>query len=325
MTIEILQQELGEFAQQGQLVAVAYFVLRDNGNYSIKKADIKAEIQPDIASLFMGNITERVIQNDDLTLVNVSEADNRSNGIFSYDLQAKPREMQMAEDTAALAAAPFLQRGESLDRLHGLIVVIGNGVDEISIFSKHYPTSLMARGGPFSVAMGAGRIFDRLTTDILRISGRVNFFMWHGIQYVVDIDVLEKFMEFKQIIKNEANRGLSVLTQSGLVNDMASLSRNLNDMSFARKLAALSDSPVLNVVPNNEIIEFIVQHHLLSKKIKITADGNQIILGSKTAQKHLLKLLNDDYLKSDLTNRLYDTHAKDSLTPRPATLATASP
>ena len=76
-------------------------------------------------------------------------------------------------------------------------------------------------------------------------------------------------------------------------------------------IRAISHSRVLDTVGNDQIIQFIKQHNGLSRKIKINDAETKIILDTKVSQNFFMKLLNDDYLKSELTNFEYDADSKD--------------
>ena len=68
---------------------------------------------------------------------------------------------------------------------------------------------------------------------------------------------------------------------------------------------------MLDTVGNDQIIQFIKQHNGLSRKIRINDTETKIILDTKVSQNFFMKLLNDDYLKSELTNFEYDADSKD--------------
>ena len=87
----------------------------------------------------------------------------------------------------------------------------------------------------------------------------------------------------------------------------------VDDLRFARKLAKISkDSPVFRV-PQADIIDFTKKHPFLKDKFEYTADGSQIELNTKLSQENFIKLLNDDFLRSELTKIDYESPAKNRL------------
>lgn len=100
----------------------------------------------------------------------------------------------------------------------------------------------------------------------------------------------------------------------GLVENIDALEIELENVSFARKFSKLvSNSPVLGKVSNQAIIDFTNTHPALRSKFRYSADGSKLQLVTKLSKKLFIKLLNDDYLTSNLTNQYYDSIAKDKV------------
>ena len=109
-------------------------------------------------------------------------------------------------------------------------------------------------------------------------------------------------------------KGIENIEAADIVEDVTVLSNRLDDISFSRKLVrSASSSPVLGKIPNQTIIAFTHSHPALKGKFKYSEDGSKLNLKTKNSQNLFLKLLNDDYLQSELTNRYYDSMAKDSV------------
>lgn len=87
----------------------------------------------------------------------------------------------------------------------------------------------------------------------------------------------------------------------------------IDNVSFARKLTKIArNSPVLqNNIPNIDVINFSRQHPALRNKMRYTTDNAQFMLDTKTSKQLFIKLLNDDFLTSELTRLYYDSLAKD--------------
>lgn len=66
-------------------------------------------------------------------------------------------------------------------------------------------------------------------------------------------------------------------------------------------------------LPTSTVMTFIQQHPILKKKIRLNADNTKVSLDTKVSQELFIKLLNDDFLKSELTMLLYDSQNKDSM------------
>jgi hypothetical protein len=127
---------------------------------------------------------------------------------------------------------------------------------------------------------------------------------------VLNVTTLEKFFGFEDIIRTEATKCLATIEAANLLANMESLREMLVDVKFARKLMRIrADSPVLGL-PFAKIRGFIRQHPKLRRRIRFNAAGTRISLDTRTSKELFLKLLDDDFLKSDLTDFLYETEKK---------------
>lgn len=90
----------------------------------------------------------------------------------------------------------------------------------------------------------------------------------------------------------------------------------LDDTSFARKLSKVKNaSPIFKLgISKEAIVDFTKNTPELAGKFKYSEDGMQIRLDTKKSKIAFLKLLNDAFLHSELTQQWYDASAKDNIT-----------
>ena len=60
-------------------------------------------------------------------------------------------------------------------------------------------------------------------------------------------------------------------------------------------------------------MDFISNHEVLGNEFRLNDDSTKILLDTKKSQNFFLRLMNDDFLHSELTNYDYMTPAKDRL------------
>jgi len=74
-------------------------------------------------------------------------------------------------------------------------------------------------------------------------------------------------------------------------------------------------SPVLDLIRTEKenVLKFIGEHRTLKDLIKFNSTGDKVQLSSLKSIEAFVKLLDDDYLKSELTKMLYDSQNKDAL------------
>ena len=204
---------------------------------------------------------------------------------------------------------------DCLSHLEGILVLIGNQDNQIALYKHQYPITLLKPDSGFNLMKPKGENrFKKLDSDILKISPKFEFMKVDGQYFILDIKALEKFFGFHDAVKNVAEQGIENIQQANLVVDSEVFTARLDDISFARKLVkSAKNSPVLGVIPNTEVIRFTSTHPALKGKFKYSEDGSQLDLKTKTSQNLFLKLLNDDFLQSELTKRYYESVAKDDV------------
>ena len=195
------------------------------------------------------------------------------------------------------------------------MIILGHGQHQFALYKHQYPVALLKKDSAFSlVRIRNQNRLVKLEDDILRINSKFEFLRVEDEYFIVDIKTLERFFGFHDAIRNIATQGIANIDRAQLVVDTQVLSTRLDDISFSRKLVrAARASPVLGVIPNAQVIAFVGAHPALRGKFRLSDDGSKLKLDTKVSQDLFLKLLNDDFLQSELTKRYYASLAKDNL------------
>lgn len=315
MSIEELKQKISGVLGVDGCSAEFYFLL-DKDGLEVKLVDINEPDQKELEKIFETSLSENVLLNDDLTLIELSSADDRKDAVYHYDLDDVPAQLTYLKEIIENEKfETFNFKTDSLSHLEGILILMGNEEKQLAIYKHQYPITLIKPDSGFNLVKPKGaQRFKKLDSDILKISPKFEFLKVDGQYYILDIKALEKFFGFHEAVKNVAEKGIENIKAANLVSDTAVFSARLDDISFARKLVkSASSSPVLNKIPNEQVINFTSHHPALKGKFKYTDDGTQLNLKTKKSQNLFLKLLNDDFLQSELTKRYYDSIAKDDV------------
>lgn len=321
MTIEEIRDKLSTLLGQPYTVQV-YFVLKQDENLILRLADIEDEkTEPEVDKLFLEYMTDTVLNNNDLQVCELSTADERTNAIFHYDYTEYPEELEVFQSfdikQATKEVEKFNFEQDNLSRLCGYIIYIGSMEDGVSLFKKHYPISLIKRDSFLLGAIKSKQRFELVTgDDIIRLNGAVQLFRINGEIFVIDIKVLERNMGFNQLIYKAADETVQAIEELAIIEDIQVLRDSAEDIAFARKLSRVKkSSPIFKLnISKETIIEFTKTTHDLSGRFKYSEDGNEIRLDTKKSKDAFITLMNDAFLRSELTKQFYEAKAKDNIT-----------
>ena len=302
-----------------------FFIMKGDDGGVVKKANIANGATDGLRKAHLDNIGQLVSMMeegiDGLTVLNLSAADDRKSANYRYDLDDRPQffdafkeiEDHQYDDYFTKENGRFFDFSkDELSQIDAFVIHIGNDDNSLMIFRKNYTVNLFKRDRIYLIKESDTR-FDTMKDDFIRLDAKIDFLYVNGEVYIYNLDVLERFGDFHQIITKEATASLGEIGTLGLVSNLDVLSSRVDDLRFARKLAKISkDSPVFRV-PQADIIDFTKKHPFLKDKFEYTADGSQIELNTKLSQENFIKLLNDDFLRSELTKIDYESPAKNRL------------
>lgn len=295
----------------GELEVIVYAILKDINEP--KKLDIKAEDLPEIKRLFVNAMKTYIIEKDDHVILPLSTADERGKCFYSYDLDL-PEELEYLENVIGNDNLnTFNFSTETLGEIESLIVIIADDRNEVSIYKKLSPVEVIGRGG--YMLWKSNHRLEKFNDQLLRISPKFQVIRVNGVVIILDLTSIEKSFGFQDVITREATISLTSISTMQIVSNMDSLRELVSDMSFARKLTrvARSSPVILHKIPNENIIAFAKSHPATINRMRYNEDDSKFNLDTRVSKDLFIKLLNDDFLTSELTKLYYDSLAKDGI------------
>lgn len=322
MKTEELRNQINQMLG-GNIGIMLYAVLKTDEEKKAKFINIADEEEEDNTSAGLLEGFVEVMRNkldsynEDDEVMKLSSADERGNALYYYDLDELPTEMELLRSISQRidVGETFCFREDKLSHIIAFIVVIGNENQNIIMYKQQYPFSLLNRDRYMLTPILHKNRLKRFDRDILRIDFNYQFFLWNGVIYISDIGKMEKICSFHDIILNEAKKSINEIEKTQLLDNVEVLTDELDNITFARKLTRIyKDSKVLGKISNKSIIDFSKQHrYFKSNPIKINEAGDKFILDTKKSKEIFVKLMNDDFLTSQLTNFDYESLAKNNV------------
>jgi hypothetical protein len=310
MTRQELIIALNLVLDQGeQLSTVVYAVMKDTTE--IKQLDIVNDEIDYIQNMFINSIKSAIIDVDEQTLVKVSEADDRSNTVFEYDLEL-PESLNYFEIVLDDNIPIFSFINDDLGNINSLIIEIGTEEFQLKLLKQLSSVEVFGRGG--YMLWKSNQQLERFEDKVLRLTPKFNAITISGTTVFTELKFLESSHGFHNVIIKEANNSILIIQNLDILDTTDGIKELLSNISFARKVLKIKNSPVIrNNIPNSVIINFTKTHPALLKKMKYNEDNTKIILKTKLSKELFIKMLDDAYLTSELTSQFYESKAKDEV------------
>ncbi len=294
----------------GELQIIMYACFEEQ---VVKKLDVKSEDLPPIRRLFVDSVNSTIVSQEEFTVIPLSTADERSNCFYEYDLEL-PEELQFLETIIGNdEIETFNFNNDTFAKIDALAIVLADDNNEISLYKKLSSVEVLGRGG--YMLWKSNQRLERFEEQLLRISPSFQVLRVEESVIILNLKTIERNFGFHDVIKREATLGLEAINDMGIVSNIDTLEELIENVSFARKLTKIArNSPVIQRrIPNVSIIAFSRTHPAIRNKMRYTPDGTQFALDTKVSKDLFVKLLNDDFLTSELTQLYYDSLAKDNI------------
>ena len=268
MTKETLQAKLDELIAQQECGMNLYFILHQQDEYILKKANVRYDAFDPIKEVLRDNLIQlrQMMDEPTFAVLNLSGAEDRKNVIYQYDLDEELRPISLMKEVDANLFndgyfTPDNNRvfdfdNDTFEDVDAWIASYGVEGNHIIIYRKTFSVNLLKQGRNLFIFKDAEQI-DIIKDDIFRIDGKIDFFLLDDTSLIYNISILEKFNDFKDIVQRSARSSIQQIAAVDLVEDIAKLrERAENDISFARKLIKVTTNAlILNVVDKDKIIQ----------------------------------------------------------------------
>lgn len=283
-------------------------------NGELRKANFIDKVQQEIKNVFIDDIKKNIIETE-YSIMPLSNADERKDVIYHFDYTPVPDDLKFFDDVLdpKININIFSFKRDKLSNIDFFLFLIGDEENRILLYKQLATVNIYKKNSGIFVRESNNE-FTRVNNDFLRIVPGFEMFKINGELYILNLKFLERKFKIYDVIESIAVKEIEKINKIGLVQNADILKGLLKNTSFARKLSKISEhSPVLGKIPNADIISFTKTYPRLKDKFKYTKRDSQIILSTKTTMEIFIKLLNDDFLSSELTEIYYESIAKDVL------------
>lgn len=203
---------------------------------------------------------------------------------------------------------------EDQGNLMGWVFRLNLNENIVFAYQHVYSMRLINRSKSLFAMLSHNKTYKTLDRDVLKIDSRADIVIIDNSLITSNISLLQNAFGFETYIRVEAAKTIAAIEAINLVNGMDKIFafESKEKLTNAKKLMKAKNSPVLNI-PKDELLNRLKVHGRYKDKFVI--ENDKIHIKSQKDANEFIKMLNDDIVRSDLTNQEYDSTRKMLLEP----------
>lgn len=290
-----------------------YVLLKADSELRPRKLDIHADALPELKNMFISSMENTLINNDELSLLNLSSSDERLDAIYLYDLDI-PQDLSVLQSVLdSDEHETFNVSDHDISSVKAFLIEIGDHENQVILYKTLAPVNVFGRSS-FFLKKSSER-FEKIEDEFLRLNGTFQLMQVNDKLFVIDLKTIERFFGFHDVIVREATNGVNTIESLNLLDNPEVLHELIEDVKYARRLTKVSrSSPVLERgISNDRIVSFCRTYPGLAGRIRLNDTQDKLQLDTNVSKDLFIKLLMDDFLTSELTEYHYASVAKDNV------------
>ncbi len=312
MEINELRELLNIINSEDEPIGIRVHLVKKNDDEteSLLIADISQELSEDLKDIFKETINRKFFDNEELNFSNISTALETSNAAFYYDIDEFPEKLNVLQNFDTWQDYDeFSFSNDDLESIKAILITLGNQDRYFTIFKHVYPVTIVRQDKMLGF-VPIGNRFEKLNSNILQINNTIDFIYASESLIVNNIKTLSAAYGYKEIVKNQAREKIEMIGKLDLIENLDELTEFVDNVKYAKRVLRINpDSPVMHLA-KTRIIDFVRNHSKLSRKIRFNENDDRIVLDTDVSKVITIGILNDDYLKSNLTDLDYESEKK---------------
>lgn len=232
--------------------------------------------------------------------------------LMYLDLGGAAQIADLVEAAGDVSAAPQFTADEKLIRhLRFYVTVISSDDDEALFFRAYSPTKELTRGRGFAAMFEEG-VFQKVQHKTFLFDNDADCFAWGGYMFIRHVSAFHRIFRYFEQLRETADETLDdVLKHVPISNDAQFRDACKGQLQMLAKLASISRKPYLPKLSMDAIAKTIDAVGL--DVSVVDDDGKHMLVFDPSTQESrwaILKLLDDDYLQSLMTEELYEASSK---------------
>lgn len=283
-----------------------------------KWLDIEDKAVQELIGVFGKHFKSKFFDKEAYEIKDYSTTDERKDVYYRYDLvDDVPVEIERIKTLLANRDSDkYGKNGKTIDDIAALYIRLSNNQTSVTLYKVIYNVEKTYTNKNYYITTSNTK-FVKAASNLLHISPAFQILYVDEDVILVNLDVLEKKPGFEKVLRNQGEKARKVIDKLKLVEDMKKIKAMCDKIPYCRKLMqTVASSKVIEklqngTIDNAKIIKYAKDHAKL--KLRFNRSGTKFKIESEADAKRFIKLLNDDFLKSEITEEEYDIKSKDPM------------
>lgn len=221
---------------------------------------------------------------------------------------------QIRELSQVQQAELFREADEIIDSLRFYAIVLSPSARRGAVFLRSYsPKKELSRSAGFAALFRRGS-YDKVDSKIFLFDHDIDCFAWDGYLFIHNVAAFQRIFGYLEELRAAANTTIdTILAQIPISNADAFRTACTGQMRMLSKIVQIARKPYLNRVTMQDIRRTVEEFHIDVEIVEEDGQEKLLFEGSLTKRWLILKLLDDDYLGSTMTQQKYEVNSKSAV------------
>ncbi len=317
MTIDELKTKVEFVTDERIEKIITVFVTTDTTGlqlFNIVDKDLK-----DLTGMFAQSVKDVFIDRT-FTIENYSTSIKKDDVLHIYDLNdMQTKEMKMMAEVVGIQNPDYFDKSATkIEKVNGIYIVIKDIDNQhvIILFKIITNVDKAYAASTFMIFGKENKLFERQKENMLRISPNFHMVLVDDKIILTDLERLEKPLHLDAILAKEITRDVKTLCRGLIINDDKIIKACQKPKHCKKLRHALMESKVFKKLTDRSLDGSMIINFVKNKttlKFHYNRGETKFDLKSEAEAVRFIKLMDDDYLQSELTGEKYDSDVKDPM------------
>lgn len=306
-----LLQKINKVVGNGKKFGLEMFIcLRTEEDTIIKKFLITEGLQTTLSNSIIKILEENYLSEGDEIESSINLADNKK-VLYDFELSDEYNPFKYL-DSWSEVREQF--DGSFETTVSGFAFKLNYNDDYFWTYQQMYPMSIAKKSNNILAIIGKNNVYEVVDKNYINITPRIDLIIVDNHVITSNTTLMQTKFGYDVVIRNAAIDTIDYIVDIGLVSNPDKLMQfeGKQKLTNAKKLMQAKNSPVLCIEKEKLISR--IQRHQRYKEMVAIVDG-KIVTNTLKDVAAFVKLLNDDIVKSELSDIEYDSTSKKALEP----------